>query len=425
MATLTIASMGTLGDHFPFFALGMALVQRGHTVRYAGPSYLRERVEECGMQFFPARPEISPDLVRSKPESYNHWRRDLGGPESQANSWDSTGLFERIEFADCLQDVAAATRDADLLVCSRLLPVGRMVSDLTGTPWISACVLPWFFPSAGTAAAAGIAARRAKEKVAPLTREFRDRIHQLRRELGLSTIEEADEDQLFESDRMLLATSPHFGEPTARPGQTLVQTGFWLHHPPGWVGRIPDACLLRLWESGHRPLVLAFSSQPMENAQQMLDMHLEAARLLNHPILVQSGWAKFDSPLLRELYREGKAFPISEGPQEEIFSHASAVITHGGIGTVARALTCGAPLLVEPFGNDQFYNARQVLGMGVGAAMNPHHLEPATLAAVLGSKVITPRCRERARQVGAELAIQQGVRSACETIESWLESPAV
>ncbi|QIF05007.1 glycosyltransferase [Roseimicrobium sp. ORNL1] len=424
MATLTIASMGTLGDHFPFFALGMALVQQGHTVRYAGPSYLRERVEECGMQFFPARPEISPDLVRSKPESYNHWRRDRGGPESSADSWEGTRLFERMEFTDCMHDVAVATRGADLLVCSRLLPVGRMVSDLTGTPWITACVVPWFFPTAGTAAAAGIDARRAKEKIAPVTREFRDRIHQLRRELGLSAIDAADEDQLFESNRVLLATSPHFGEPTARPGQSLVQTGFWLHHPPGWANNTPSADLLRLWERGDDPLVLAFSSQPMENPQQMLDAHLEAARLLDRPILVQSGWAKLDSPLLQEMYREGKAFPISEGPQEEIFFHASAVITHGGIGTVARALTCGAPLLVEPYGNDQFYNARQVLGMGVGAAMNPHHLEAATLATVLESKVTTPHCRERARQTGAELAAQQGVRSACETIEGWLKSPA-
>jgi UDP:flavonoid glycosyltransferase YjiC (YdhE family) len=424
MATLTLASTGTLGDHFPFFALGRGLVGRGHHVRYAGPSYLRERVEECGMQFFPARPEISPELVRSKPESFNHWRHDLGGPEAPADSWNGTRLFERLEFKDCVHDVAQATCGADLLVCSRLLPVGRMVSDLTGTPWVTACVLPWLYPSVGTAAASGIEARRAKEKTAPMTREFRDRVHQLRRTLGLSIIEPEQEEQLFESERVLLATSRLFGEPAARPGQTLVQTGFWLHHPPAWAHQKTPAELDRLWKGGQRPLVLAFSSQPVDNPRRLLNTHLEAACLLDTPILVQSGWAKLESDLLNVLSREGKAFLIPEGPQEEMFAHASAVITHGGIGTVARALFCGAPLLVEPHGNDQFYNARQVVAMGAGAAMNPHRLKSATLAEILASKVMTPTCRECTRQISAELSAQDGVRTACEAIERWLETPS-
>lgn len=425
MATLTLASTGTLGDHFPFFALGRGLVARGHHVRYAGPSYLRELVEECGMQFFPARPEISPELVRSKPESFNHWRHDLGGPEAPANSWKGTRLFERLQFEDCMHDVVRATLGADLLVCSRLLSVGRMVSDLTGTPWVTACVLPWLYPSPGTAASAGIEARRAKEKTAPLTREFRDRVHQLRRKLGLSTIDPEKEEHLFESDRVLLATSPLFGKPVARSGQTLVQTGFWLHAPPAWAHMMAPAELDALWKSGQRPLVLAFSSQPMDDPKRLLDIHLEAARLLDTPILVQSGWAKLESDLLNSLRREGRAFLIPEGPQEEMFSHASAVITHGGIGTVARALSCGAPLLVEPHGNDQFYNARQVVALGAGAAMNPHRLEPATVAEVLASKVMTPACRERSRQIGTGLTSEVAVRAACETLEGWLRIPSL
>ena len=33
MATIVLYSAGTLGDYLPFFALGQALVQRGHRVR--------------------------------------------------------------------------------------------------------------------------------------------------------------------------------------------------------------------------------------------------------------------------------------------------------------------------------------------------------------------------------------------------------
>lgn len=423
MAVLTLTSTGTLGDHFPFLALGRRLVERGHTVRYAGPEYLRPHVEVCGMQHITTRCEQDPENVRSRPEAFDHWMPGKGGPADamdRATGMHQPELYDKLGFDAMLEDVTAACAGSDLLVCSQLHAVGRMVSDLTGIPWITVCVLPWLYPASGTAAAAGIAAREERDATQPWTRRFRDRIHALRARLGLARIPVEQERELFVAPRVMLATHPLFGEPSAEPGRELVQTGFWLHEPPQWAEGDPADSLGDRLPGKPAPLVLAFSSQPLANPAQVLDLHLEAARLVGRPLVAQSGWAALQSDAFQEACSTGDALLLPEGPQNRLFAQAAAVITHGGIGTVARAIAAGSPLLIEPYGNDQFYNARQVVSLGLGAAVNPHQLTVSGLATVLETRVLTEKNRSRARDLAPGFDSKRALEMACAQIERWL-----
>ena len=40
-------------------------------------------------------------------------------------------------------------------------------------------------------------------------------------------------------------------------------------------------------------------------------------------------------------------------PQHEVFPHVSAVLCHGGSGSILGALAAGLPLVVAPVGTDQ------------------------------------------------------------------------
>lgn len=423
MALLTLTSTGTLGDHFPFLALGRMLVKRGHTVRYAGPEYLRLHVESCGMQLHPTRREQDPSTVRNKPEAFDHWMPDKGGPADamdRATGAHQPELYEKLGFDEMLGDVTAACAGSDLLVCSQLHSVGRTVSDLARIPWITVCVLPWLYPTPGTSAAAGIAAREERDATQPWTRRYRDRIHSLRSRLGLAEIPVADERELFVAPRVLLATHPLFGTPGVETGLEVVQTGFWLHEPPHWAGQDPADSLADILKGQPAPLVLAFSSQPLAHPDQVLDLHLEAARLLRRPLVAQSGWAALQSEAFQAACARWEAVLLPEGPQHRLFARAAAVITHGGIGTVARAITAGTPLLVEPYGNDQFYNARQVVSLGLGAAVNPHQLTAPALAEVLETRVLTEKNRSRARELAPHFDSNSALEMACVQIEQWL-----
>ncbi len=51
---------------------------------------------------------------------------------------------------------------------------------------------------------------------------------------------------------------------------------------------------------------------------------------------------------------------LHSAPHDLVMKEASLVVTHGGHGTVSRALIHGLPLLVMPMGRDQNDNAMRV-----------------------------------------------------------------
>ena len=59
----------------------------------------------------------------------------------------------------------------------------------------------------------------------------------------------------------------------------------------------------------------------------------------------------------------------------------SLVITHGGFGTLAKALANKLPALVMPQGRDQSGNAEKLMAHGAGLALPPN-ADSATIAAV-------------------------------------------
>jgi UDP:flavonoid glycosyltransferase YjiC (YdhE family) len=52
-------------------------------------------------------------------------------------------------------------------------------------------------------------------------------------------------------------------------------------------------------------------------------------------------------------------------------SDAAAVVSHGGHGTVIKALAAGLPQLVVPLGRDQPNNAARITQRGVGLQLRP------------------------------------------------------
>ncbi|MFF5992206.1 glycosyltransferase [Prauserella flavalba] len=88
--------------------------------------------------------------------------------------------------------------------------------------------------------------------------------------------------------------------------------------------------------------------------------------------------------------------------QNTVLGRASAVVCHGGGGSMLGALAAGVPLVVAPlFAEDQHLNARRVAEAGAGVRATP---DAASLRAALDTVLTTPAYRTRARKLAAELA---------------------
>jgi MGT family glycosyltransferase len=71
-------------------------------------------------------------------------------------------------------------------------------------------------------------------------------------------------------------------------------------------------------------------------------------------------------------------------PHIAVMPQASAVVTHGGMGTIMAAFAFGVPVLCMPLGRDQLVNARRVEALRAGRTIAPDASEEAVRAAILG-----------------------------------------
>jgi UDP:flavonoid glycosyltransferase YjiC (YdhE family) len=82
------------------------------------------------------------------------------------------------------------------------------------------------------------------------------------------------------------------------------------------------------------------------------------------------------------------------------------VLTHGGHGTVIKALAAGVPLVVAPLGRDQPDNAARVVHAGAGLRVSKKAGVPA-LRDALARVLDEPRYQAAARRMAATLAAER------------------
>jgi UDP:flavonoid glycosyltransferase YjiC (YdhE family) len=321
-----------------------------------------------------------------------------------------------LRLGETFRELEASIRGADLLISSSLQGVAPWVHEATGIPWINATIFPMEFQTS----AESNGSRTESEQT--VWRALFDHRNDVRRELGLPPLADLEWRDYYWSDRgILVATSTHFCQPhlSNRPQARI--TGFWFDEPVGddWT---PEPALAAFLADGPPPLVLTLSSLPVQDPDRFVTLHAEAAALLDVRLVIQQGWAGLRPDALRAspIVRPEAIHFVGHVPHDWLFPRCTAVVHHGGIGTTAQALRCGRPALVEPHGNDQFYNAARVVALEVGAAADHRVLTPENLADALADHVLNPTVRRRTEQLGTKIRAEDGLSVACDMIEEQL-----
>jgi UDP:flavonoid glycosyltransferase YjiC (YdhE family) len=408
MAFVVVAGCGTLGDHLPLVGLGQALESRGHRVRMAFNTAMSACAERAGLATVRYGVELGPQQARQHAECWDHWN----APQEVGRRW--TEHDDDCLIAAC-RSLHTACRGADLLITSVNDEAGALVYELVGLPWVTLALMPaaFAFPRRSLESATSEIERA-------YHRSFAEHLRRVRRRLKLRDRPlERQEDNLY-APRKLLASSPSFSPALSSDYEEVHMTGFWFYDEPEWLDWQPSGSLARFVEEGPPPLVLSFSSLPLVDAPGVLAAHARAAASLGMRLVVQRGWAGFTEQELRSDASPQSVRFVDAIPHDWLFARAGVCILHGGIGSVARAIRAGCPMVIEPYGNDQFYNARQVVALGLGAAMHPHRLTPAGLARVIREKVLQPECRARVEALGAVIRAEDGLTRACDLLEEWL-----
>lgn len=402
MASIVITTYGTLGDNLPYIALGKALQNKGHCVRMVINDSMHTYAQKAGLKTASCGHLIlGPQEAQQRANAWNH----LSKVEIKLPKQNQKILHNYI--VESFPYLLQACKDADLLISSiQQELVAKLVQETINILWINTCVAPFLFCSQFNNT---INSRGASKEL----------FQNVRRTLGLAEPRQKTQENNSELNCSILGASQYFCQLSSGYSH-IKMVGFWFYEDPEWKNWQPDDDLRKFFEKDPKPLVLSFSSLPIENPHSVVELHVRAAAKLGRRILIQQGWSDFNINHLPSGFCINDVKFAGFMPQDWLFSNADAVIHHGGIGITARALRNGCPMLVEPYGNDQFFNARQTLLLGVGSAMHPERLTVDEIARVLDEKVLTPSYKKRASELGEKIVKEKGIETACGLIEDYL-----
>lgn len=403
MGSVVLTSYGTLGDHFPLLALGQALQSRGKQVRAAFNEAMVPHAQKAGLEpWIIGLPPLGREQASQAASSWDHL---------QTKEMDKTNVKSLLRqyYLPCMSSLMAACSGADLIVTTpQSYPPAFVIGKKLSIP----CVCVTFSPLPY------LCSSKNKDKID--LGEVRYMLSPLLDYVDLSSLSREDLKNSWPPEESLLAASPGFYQLPTELSSRLKEVGFWFYDEPMWQNWQPDDDLQNFFSVESKPLVLTFSSLPVEDSKAVVETHARAASLIGRRLVIQQGWAGLNIHSLSADIDRDQLMSVGFMPQDWLFSHAAAVIHHGGIGTTARALRNGCPMVVEPYGNDQFLNAQQALGLGVGVAVHPHLLTAETLAQVLEEKALTSAYRSRAEQLKTQILSDSSLETSCQYIEKLL-----
>ncbi|GAA4383402.1 glycosyltransferase [Tsukamurella soli] len=192
-----------------------------------------------------------------------------------------------------------------------------------------------------------------------ITSSVRPTLNEIRRDVGLAPIHDADD--VFRSPPILfLATAEPF-EYRHADWDNLVYLGAcdWdpPQPPPPWLGAITD------------PIVLVTTSSDPQKDEVLARRTLAA--LADEPVHVV---ATMPSGVPADLDVPSNATVVRFAAHGPILDRAVCAITHGGMGATQKALARGVPVVAVPFGRDQLEVARRVVVSGSGVRVPARRL---------------------------------------------------
>lgn len=388
------------GSVSPALELARRLVGRGHLVRVMSDACNRPETEAAGARFVPWTRAPS---------------RKGRGPEH--NTFNTSPVTPQEDFYNFLhnifvgpahayaQDLIEELRrePADLVVASDILFGVPLACEAIGQKHVILGVNinmfphPAFIPVGASLRPPGTEEeRRLHDDVRALSQAFLDTalpaLNAGRAAYGLRPLAHITE-QHDAAERILLATSAAFDfAPEAMP-ERYAYVGPLIGEP-AWA----EDWATPFAADDARPLALVSFSTTFQHHTEVLQRVVDAIGSLPMRGVVTLGGS-----VAPDAIRAPRNVVVRESaPHGAILREAALAVTHGGHGTVMKALVAGKPMLILPHGRDQDDNAVRVVDRGAGLVLPPSS-DTAAIRAALVQLIGSLRFAEAAAQLGAKV----------------------
>jgi len=411
------------GTLLPVITVARKMRARGHMVRIMGEACQRADCAAADVPFVawtraPSRSDRSAEACPVR-----DWEAQ-SPPEAIGRLITEIMTGPALAYAQDL-NAELARRPADLVVTSEMLMgvlagcerLGQPVAALTAN--ICFLPLPGAPPFGGGMAPARTDAERdvlaqVRGGVVQLLDSGLPALNAARAQLGLGPLAHLADQVQAAGAPLLLGASEAFD--------------FAWQDRPDWVRyvgpQISDPATASAWVSpwreDPRPLVLVGFSTSFQDHVSVLQRVLDALAGLAVCVLLTTGEAVDPAALTPG----ANAVVVRQAPHVAVMREASLVVTHGGHGTLIRALAQGLPSLVIPHGRDQVDNARRVTERGAGLSLAPGATAEEIAEAVL-RLLGEPGFRAAAEHLGAAVRREAEASPLVELLEALARTRAL
>ena len=394
------------GSVGPALTVAAKMAARGHRVRVMSDRCNRPEAEAAGATFVPWRRAPSRADRTKDSDVFRDW--EVATPQEQVGR-----VIDRIMTGPALayaEDVIEELRrePADLVVSSEmlfgvmagceairqkfaLLTCNVSLLPMAGIPPLGPGLLPAQTPEDEALH------REVAEGNRAMFNAGLPALNAARAALGLAPLAELA-DQHLAAEKLLLGTSRAFDFSPATLPPHVAYVGPQLDDPhwaEPWRSPWPEADV--------RPLVLVGFSTSFQDHVGVLQRLIDAAGSLPVRLLVTLGATIAPD----ELSPAANTRLVRSAPHNAVMQEAALVVTHGGHGTVTRALWHGKPMLIVPHGRDQNDNAARVTARGAGLMLPADAGADAFMAAIetlLGDPAYAAAAAELGARVADEIA---------------------
>lgn len=185
---------------------------------------------------------------------------------------------------------------------------------------------------------------------------FRGFINKERDRLGAKPIK--DFWQSWMGDDVIVACDKELSAVNETVSFSFTQTGYMFLPSRDKLSDLVNDFL----SSGKPPVYIGFGSNPISGKMNYYELFNDISKATNQRLIVSKGWAD-----LPENNNPDILF-VDEISFELLFPQLSAIIHHGGTGTLAYAARSGVPQAAFPFIADQFNNRDRISELGLGPA---------------------------------------------------------
>lgn len=237
-------------------------------------------------------------------------------------------------------------------------------------------------------------------------------INSQRQRLGIQSIK--DVWQYWMGDNVIIACDRELNAVKEGVSFKYTQTGYMILSAHDKLQpRIED-----FLASGKPPVYIGFGSNPISGKKEFGDIFNKVFEDTQQRLIISKGWADLPSG------DQPNILFVDDIPFNSLFPKVSAIIHHGGTGTMAYAARSGVPQAAFPFIADQFENRKQIVRLGLGPeTCDFKKMTAESLSSAIMACITNDDFRKNAIAISKKLEQTDGLELTIDVIERALSEP--